>query len=203
MTEMVDENEMMDLLRKNVPILADSPLSRFIREGAERAMRVTGRLNTGYHPPDEVRALFSELIGKHVHESFNLFPPLYSDFGRNITVGKNVFINSCCNFQDHGGVTIGDGAYIGHKVVFATLNHDLRPSHRANLYSAPIVVGKNVWIGSNATILQGVTIGDGAIVGAGSVVTKDVPPNTIVAGNPARKVREVSDDDRSQCQASI
>lgn len=110
---------------------------------------------------------------------------------KNITVGKDVFINACCHFQDHGGVVLGDGCQIGHNVVFATLNHGLAPEDRQTTYPAPIVLGKNVWVGSNSTILQGVTIGDNAVVGAGAVVTKDVPENTIVGGVPARLIRHI------------
>ena len=116
---------------------------------------------------------------------------LNTDFGKNITVGENVFINACCHFQDHGGVTIGDGCQIGHNVVFATLNHGLAPEDRKTTYPAPIVLGKNVWVGSNATILQGVTIGDNAVIGAGAVVTKDVAANAIVGGVPARFIKMI------------
>ena len=121
------------------------------------------------------------------------FPPLYADFGKNITVGENVFINACCHFQDHGGVMIGDGCQIGHNVVFATLNHGLAPKERKSTYPAPIVLGRNVWVGSNATILQGVTIGDNAVIAAGAVVTKDVAPNTVVGGVPAQFIKNIND----------
>lgn len=119
------------------------------------------------------------------------FSSIYTDFGKNITVGKNVFINACCHFQDHGGVSLGDGCQIGHNVVFATLNHGLAPEDRQTTYPAPITLGKNVWVGSNSTILQGVTIGDNAVIAAGAVVTKDVPENTIVGGVPARIIRKI------------
>ena len=109
-----------------------------------------------------------------------VFPPFYTDFGRNIAVGKGVFINACCHFQDHGGVTLGDGCQIGHNVVFATLDHGIAPAERRTTVPAPIVLGRNVWVGSNATILRGVTIGDNAVVAAGAVVAKDVEANTIV-----------------------
>ena len=158
---------------------------------SDEARRITFRLNTAYHTPDEVRGLLSELFGYRVPESLRVFPPFYTDFGRNITVGRDVFINACCHFQDHGGVTIGDGCQIGHNVVFATLNHGLSPEDRQNTYPAPIVLGRNVWVGSNATILQGVTIGDNAVIAAGAVVTKDVEPATIVGGVPAKVIRRI------------
>ena len=158
---------------------------------SNEARRITFELNNAYHTPEEVRNLLSRLYGKTVDESFRVFPPFYTDFGKNITVGKNVFINACCHFQDHGGVSLGDGCQIGHNVVFATLNHGLAPEDRQTTYPAPITLGKNVWVGSNSTILQGVTIGDNAVIAAGAVVTKDVPENTIVGGVPARIIRKI------------
>ena len=158
---------------------------------SNEARRITFRLNTAYHTPDEVRGLLSELFGYQVPSSFRVFPPFYTDFGKNITVGEGVFINACCHFQDHGGVTLDDGGQIGHKVVFATLNHGFAPEDRSTTYPAPIVLKKNVWVGSNATILSGVTIGENAIVGAGSVVTKDVPDNAIVGGVPAKVIKYI------------
>lgn len=158
---------------------------------SNEARRITFELNNTYHTPEEVRNLLSRLFGKTVDESFRVFPPFYTDFGKNITVGKNVFINACCHFQNHGGVSLGDGCQIGHNVVFATLNHGLAPEDRQTTYPAPITLGKNVWVGSNSTILQGVTIGDNAVIAAGAVVTKDVPENTIVGGVPARIIRKI------------
>ena len=158
---------------------------------SNEARRITFELNNAYHTPEEVRNLLSRLFGKTVDESFRVFPPFYTDFGKNITVGKNVFINACCHFQDHGGVSLGDGCQIGHNVVFATLNHGLAPEDRQTTYPAPITLGKNVWAGSNSTILHGVTIGDNAVIAAGAVVTKDVPENTIVGGVPARIIRKI------------
>lgn len=165
----------------------------FMDKMSEEARRVTFRLNTAYHTPDEVRELLSELFGYEVPHSLRVFPPLYADFGKNVLVGENVFINACCHFQDHGGVVIGNGCQIGHNVVFATLNHGLPSEKRRDTYPAPIVLGNNVWVGSNATILQGVTIGDNAVIAAGAVVSKDVEANTIVGGVPARLIKYIND----------
>lgn len=164
---------------------------KFMNEMSDEARRITFQLNTAYHTPEEVRRLLSELFGYAVPASLRVFPPFYTDFGKNISVGENVFINACCHFQDHGGVTLGDGCQIGHNVVFATLNHGLAPEDRAFTYPAPIVLERNVWVGSNATILQGVTIGENAVVAAGAVVTRDVPANTIVGGVPAKFIRKI------------
>ena len=171
--------------------LTTAEIHQFMNDMSNEARRITFELNTAYHTPEEVRALLSRLFGKEVDSSFRVFPPFYTDFGKNITIGKDVFINACCHFQDHGGVVLGDGCLIGHNEVFATLNHGLAPEDRQTTYPAPIVLGKNVWVGSNATILQGVPIGDNAVVGAGAVVTKDVPENTIVGGVPARVIRHI------------
>lgn len=167
------------------------PVYQYQRIAAQRAMKLTARLNSAYHEPEEVVRLFSELIGKPVGEGFCLFPPFYTDYGQNITIGEQVFLNAGCHFQDQGGITIGDGTLIGHNVVLATLNHNEDPARRDETVPAPIVIGRHVRIGANATVTPGVTIGDGAIVAAGAVVTKDVPPNTVVAGVPARVLRSV------------
>lgn len=163
----------------------------FLNEMSNEARKITFELNNAYHTPEEVRQMRSRLFGKQVDETLRVFPPFYTDFGKNTTIGKNVFINACCHFQDQGGITLGDGCLIGHNVVFATLNHGFAPADRASLYPAPIVLGKNVWVGSNSTLLQGIRIGDNAVIGAGSVVTKDVPANTIVGGVPARILRQI------------
>lgn len=161
-------------------------MDRYARE----AQRITAEINTGYHEESELAELVGRLTGKPVPPGFRLFPPLYSDFGKNMTIGSSVFINSGCCFQDQGGVTIGDGCQIGHQVVFATIDHSLDPGHRHDLEMSPIVLGSNVWVGSHATILRGVTIGHDSVVAAGAVVTHDVPPRTVVAGVPAKPVKE-------------
>ena len=113
----------------------------------------------------------------------------------NSRVGKNVFINSGCHFQDQGGITIGNGVLIGHNVVLATLNHDFSPKKRSTLHPAPVVIGENVWIGSNATVVPGVTIGNGSIIAAGAVVTKNVPENVVVGGVPAKIIKALDTED--------
>lgn len=158
----------------------------FMHEQAEAARKLTCQINGSYHTQEELNCLFAELFGYKPDCSFRCFPPFFTDFGKNIRVGKNVFVNSGCCFQDQGGITIGDGCLIGHQVVFATINHDFAPQSRGNMRLAPIVLGKNVWVGAHATILPGVTVGDGAVVAAGAVVTKNVPSNTLVAGVPAK-----------------
>ena len=172
-------------------IAAGSQAHLFMTEAAREAQRVTAELNTGYHTAGQLRALFSRLTGEEADESFSLFPPFYTDFGKNIHIGKNVFINSGCCFQDQGGIVLGDGCLIGHQVVIATLNHDLDPKKRGGIYPAPVVLGKNVWVGAHATILAGVTIGDDSVIAAGAVVTKNVPAGVVAGGVPARVIRQL------------
>lgn len=164
----------------------------------QEAIRIGIEMNTVYHTPKELREIMSRLIGKTVDDTFRLFPPFYTDFGKNITIGKDVFINSGCHFQDQGGIIIGDGALIGHNVVLATINHHLNPSQKRKNHYAPIKIGNHVWIGSNATILPGVTVGEWSVVAAGAVVAKNVPPYTIVGGVPAKVIKKVDESKVSQ-----
>lgn len=157
---------------------------------AREAQKITSELNTGYHTEEEIVLLMSRLTGREVDASFRLFPPFYTDCGKNIRFGKGVFVNSGCCFQDQGCIEIGDGALIGHQVVIATLNHDLDAAHRGDMHPKPVKIGKDVWIGAHATLLPGVTVGDGAVIAAGAVVTKDVPAHTVVAGVPARVIKK-------------
>ncbi len=163
----------------------------FMRAQSDMSRRVQSELNNGYHSPSEIRELFARLTEQPVDETFTLFPPFYTDFGRNTHIGKRVFINSCCQFQDQGGIYIGDDCLIGHSVILATLNHHLEPERRQNLDHAPIHIGRGAWLGARVTVLAGVTVGEYAVVAAGAVVTKDVAPYTIVGGVPARLLRRI------------
>lgn len=167
----------------------------FIDALIQEAIKISMEINTEYHTPDAIIQLMERLTGKEMDKNFRLFPPLYADFGKNLTIGRNVFINSGCHFQDQGGITIGDHCFIGHNVVFATINHDVYPhNHRKNHYT-PIHIGNHAWIGSNVTILPGVSIGEWASIGAGAVVTKDVPAYTVVGGVPARVIKKIERKD--------
>lgn len=191
----MERDEFLARMRRGETADGGSDAHEWMHRLAEEAQQLTAKLNNAYHTPEEIRAIMSEIIGKPVDETFRLFPPFYTDCGKNITIGKNVFINSGCHFQDQGGVTIEDGCLIGAQVEFATINHGQDPAHRTDNHFAPIHLGKRVWIGSHATILPGVTIGDNSIVAAGAVVTKEVPPNVIVAGVPARIIKSIESDD--------
>ena len=181
------------LMKEQAYIEANSETHLHMHDAAQRARKITAEINNTFHTAEELRELFSELIGQKVDENFGLFPPFYADYGQNITVGKNVFINSGCCFQDQGGIEIGDDVLIGQQVVIATLNHDLIPEKRGSMLPAPVKIGNGVWIGAHATILSGVTIGNGAVVAAGAVVTKDVPANTVVGGVPAKILKAIKE----------
>lgn len=187
----MDFTEFLAEIGRGGTIPAGSAAHEFMFAASQRAMAITTRLNTQAHSPDDIRRLLGELTGQDLPDSVNVFPPIHSEFGRHLHLGEGVFINMGCMFQDTGGIWIGDRTLIGHACIFTTINHGKDPEHRGDMIPAPIRVGADVWFGARVTVLPGVTIGDGAIIGAGSVVTKDVPARTIVAGVPARVMREV------------
>jgi acetyltransferase-like isoleucine patch superfamily enzyme len=172
-----------------------TPESAAMVANTKRAMEITAKLNRlTFNDAIEIRALFSELIGKQVDERFLLLPPFYTAGGNEIRVGNNVFINQNCTFYDLGGLDIADDVMIGPNVSIITTGHPLDPSQRrAITIGKPIVIERNVWIAAGATIIGGVTIGENAVVAAGAVVTKDVPANTLVGGNPARVIRSIKE----------
>ena len=181
--------DFLDLVNRRAVIEGGSEQHRFMHRAAQEALRIVAELNSGYRTPEEVLALLSQLTGTIVDESVTVFPPFHCEFGKNLTLGKGVFINMGCRFQDAGGITIGEGALVGHGTTLTTLNHAVDPDRRADMIPAPIVIGRKVWLGAGVTVVPGVTMGAGAIVGAGAVVTKDVPANAIVAGVPAKVLR--------------
>jgi acetyltransferase-like isoleucine patch superfamily enzyme len=172
-----------------------TPESAAMLADVKRAMAITARLNRlTFNDADEVRALFSELIGRQVDDSFLLIPPFYTTGGADIRVGRNVFINQNCTFYDLGGLDIADDVLIGPNVSLITSGHPLEPSRsRAFTTAKPIVIERNVWIAAGATVIGGVTVGENAVLAAGSVVTRDVPANTLVGGNPARVIRSIAE----------
>ncbi|KMK95201.1 DapH/DapD/GlmU-related protein [Rossellomorea marisflavi] len=188
-------DEFIEYCRAGHPIAGeDKELHGMLTDCSFEAQRMTMKLNTSYHSKEEIVEIFRELTGREVDDSFMCFPPFYTDFGKNISIGKDVFFNTGCSFQDRGGIHIGDGSLIGMNVNIATLNHGLDMKTRNTTYASPVTIGKSVWIGSGATILPGVTIGDRAVVAAGAVVTKDVPEGTVVAGVPAKVVKTIEEE---------
>lgn len=131
--------------------------------------------------------------------------PFYMEFANHLEMGVNSFINYDCIMLNNAMVKLGDNVLVGPKVSFYTAMHPIDAKQREQwlVYAKPITVEDNVWIGGSATILGGVTIGKNAIVGAGAVVTKDVEPNTIVVGNPARVLRKITAEDSKKYQEEL
>lgn len=188
--EMTQEEYLASLLAGNV-VEGGSPEHEIMHQLSQEAIRICMEINSTYHTPEQLSDLMSQLTGRPTPPGFGLFPPFNTDCGKNIFLGKDVFINSGCKFQDQGGIYIGDRCLIGHNVVLATLNHGMDPERRADLVPAPIRLGNNVWVGSGAVVLPGVTVGNNAVVAAGAVVTKDVPEGAVVGGVPAKVIGRV------------
>ncbi|WP_165060848.1 sugar O-acetyltransferase [Adlercreutzia sp. ZJ154] len=184
--------EYLDHLNSGKTVDGGSKMHEFMHLVSQEAIRICADINSTYHTPEELAALFGDLTGHPVPEGFALFPPFNADCGKNIHLGENVFINSGCKFQDQGGIYIGNRALIGHNVVLATLNHPLNPEKRSSLEPAPIHIEDDVWIGSGAIVLPGVRIGRGSVVAAGAVVTKDVPSMAVVGGIPAKPIKRIA-----------
>src|SRR3954452_10090893 len=144
--------DFLDHVNSGAVIEGGSEAHKFMHAAAQEALRLVGDLNTGYRTPEEVRDLLARLTGKPVDESVAIFPPFYSEFGKNLTIGKNVFINIGCRFQGTGGMPIGDGGLIGHGSNLTALDHGIDPDRRADMVPAPIVIGRKVWLGAGVTV---------------------------------------------------
>ncbi len=187
----MDKNRFSALLAGGI-IPADHPQMLAAWEFVGRTIKLIPALNASTDV-DEIRNRLSDIIGTEIDQSTMIFAPFYTNFGRHISIGKNVFINHACSFLDLGGITIEDQVLIGPRVNLVTENHPIDPSQRKNLDLKSILLKRNAWIGAGATILPGVTIGENSIVAAGAVVNKDVPDNTIVGGIPAKPIRSIDD----------
>ena len=138
------------------------------------------------------------MIGPSAHVHFGYGVEFMRDctlhFQGEVNIGNKVFFNRACHIVSLQALTIGDCSIFGEKVSIHDENHDIEddsPLPERGMVTAPIIIGKNVWVGAKATILQGVTIGDNAVIGANAVVTRDVPPNSIALGIPARVIRTI------------
>ena len=175
----------------NTPTGKDYVGSDDLYADVQRTMRLAAEMNTGYHTEAEVRDYMRQITELDIDETLRIFTPFYINYGKKTTFGRDCFVNFGCTFLALGGITIEDDVFIGPQCVLATEYHPENPETRHSLLTKPIVVKRNAWLGANVTVLAGVTIGENAIAAAGSVVTKDVPDNMVVAGSPARVIREI------------
>lgn len=151
------------------------------------------------HPSDETgqQALLGQLLGK-TKGTFSIMAPFWCDYGYNIEIGENFFANHNMVILDGGKVTFGDNVFIAPNCGFYTAGHpiDFARRNRGLEYAYPIQVGNNVWIGAGAQIMPGVTIGDNVVIGGGSIVVKDIPSNSVAAGNPCSVIRPITEADQ-------
>ena len=154
------------------------------------------RINNGTWESEDERNAYLRTVFGSLGENPYILEPMSFVAGANLFIGNNVFINSNVTFIDAAPIEIGDHTMIAPGCVITTVEHPKNPASRRNFTSqaSPIKIGRDVWIGANCTIFPGITIGDNVIVGANSVVNKDIPSNTIVAGAPARAIRNIEDD---------
>lgn len=185
------DKDIFERMRAGEPIRKDDAEYGKFAEVVSRTIRLCVEMNASATDLDQVRKQLSEIIGTRIDDSTTIFPPFYTNFGQFIRLGKNVFINHACSFLDIGGITIEDNVQIGPRVNITSENHPLDPADRTTLLLQPVVIKRNAWIGAGATILPGVTVGENSIVAAGAVVSRDVPPNTVVAGVPAKVVKAI------------
>ena len=145
---------------------------------------------------DILKKLFKK-CGRNIY----IEPPFYCDYGSNIALGDNVYINFDCIILDVCNVSIGNNVFIAPRVSIFAAAHPIDADIRNSMleFGSPVNIGNSVWIGGNTVINPGVSIGDGSIIGSGSVVTKDIPANVIACGNPCRVIRQISDEDKAVC----
>ncbi|MDA3973956.1 DapH/DapD/GlmU-related protein [Enterococcus thailandicus] len=174
-----------------IEILPNSPLFKQIHSIKKQNERPLVELNLNYRTNEEILAWLEPVLDKKIDSSVTISQPFYSDFGRHISLGKNIFINQNVTFVDLGGITIEDHVLIGLNSQIITVNHLTDPKNRRGLITKPVVIRQNAWLGSGVTVLPGVTIGKNVIVAANSTVTKDVPSDVIVAGTPAKIIKSI------------
>jgi len=182
--------DIFERLHAGETVLNNDPGFSAIFEIVARTKKLSVGMNTSADF-SEIRKLLGEITGSPIDESTTLFTPLHINLGIFTRIGNNVFINADCSFLDIGGITIEDDVLIGPKVSLITESHPLDSAERKSLLVKPVVIKRNAWIGAGAIILPGVTVGENAVVAAGAVVNKDVQANTVVAGVPAKVIRDI------------
>lgn len=184
------KNDIFNRLKLGATVMPNDPEGYKLREASYKTKELLIKMNNS-SDPEEIRELLSQITESDIDPSVGIFTPLYINYGKNLKIGKNVFINFDCIFLDLASITIEDNVLIAPKVSLLTEGHALNPDERSGLITKPIHIKRNAWIGANATILQGVTIGENSVVAAGSVVSKDVPDNVVVAGTPAKIIKNI------------
>ena len=183
-------SDIFERLKKGETILSGDQQAYRMLEASYSTKKLLVKMNHATDP-QEIRDLLSQITGSEIDESVDVFTPLYINYGKHTKIGKNVFINFNCTFLDLGGITIEDGVLIAPNVSLLSEGHPIEPENRHALVPKAVHIKKNAWIGAGATILHGVTIGENSVVAAGSVVSKNVPDNVIVAGTPAKIIKEI------------
>ena len=162
----------------------------------QKDIEILRKYNQTTHSYEESQSLLDELF-EQKNENLTIMPPPFNvDFGPQVNLGKNIYINKNVNMVSLGGVNIEDNVLIGPKAIIISINHDQNEKNRRNLIPKSVHLKKNSWIGAGAIVLLGITIGKNSIVGAGSVVTKDVPDNAVVVGNPAKVIKKLENENK-------
>jgi acetyltransferase-like isoleucine patch superfamily enzyme len=182
--------DIFERMRAGESIPFDDPQYSKIYEAVSRTIKLSAALNASTDI-EQIRDRVSEITGAQLDKSTTIFTPFYTNFGRFIEIGRNVFINHSCSFLDLGGIIIEDDVMIGPRVNLISESHPLDPEERKVLVLNRILIKRNAWIGAAVTILPGVTIGKNSVVAAGAVVSKDVPDNMVVAGIPAKIIKSL------------
>ncbi|UII25725.1 sugar O-acetyltransferase [Fulvivirga maritima] len=189
-SEQNDKVGILETLKSGELVKMDHPEIGHLAKIATDAFKILEEFNRTYDIP-KARSIFGKLIGKTLDDSTTVYPPFYTNYGKNISLGKRVFINHACSFLDLGEIVIEDEVMIGPRVNITSENHPVKPAERKALDPAKVTIKKNAWLGAGVTILPGITVGENSVVAAGAVVTKDVPANTVVAGVPAKVIKEI------------
>lgn len=164
-----------------------------IQKVIDKNLELVQELNMKPRTIGQTRKIVSEIIGEELDESVEIRLPFQTDFGANIHIGKNVYINNGSMFTDMGGIYLDDNVLIGPNVTIVSVNHQMQPNNRRNLVLKPVHIEKNAWLGAGVIVTPGVTIGENAVVGAGAVVTHDVARDTVVAGVPAKIIKKIEE----------
>ena len=179
--------DIFEKLKSGEPVDMHSEEYRPVVAELHRTYKALHHLNHAEPLTEEFDEALKELFDGNVPAGLGLFAPVQIDFPKQMTFGNHVFLNHSFTAMSIGGIEIGDNVQIGPHVTIVTDNHDF--DNRYILKCRTVRIGKNAWIGAGASIMPGVTIGENAVVAGGAVVTKDVPANAIVGGNPARVIK--------------